>query len=197
MGGNYYGISLTKISVEIRKSVIFVRVIYYAYSTRPIAENELHMWGQVGSTPFSGPPTDPPHAAVDLDSAIYYWRCSCRDGCKSCTVRAQIYAFKSQNRRHLPVRSYVTTQTKNKTKREISNNPIYHICRNKRPGRLIFRCNKKHFETHQSPSVLCTPPFEKSLFLVGVYFGQYGRSVWTIWTLYTVFNFSIQFSTSL
>ena len=25
--------------------------------------------------------------------------------------------------------------------------------------------------THQSPSVLCTPPFEKSLFLVGAYFG--------------------------
>ena len=34
--------------------------------------------------------------------------------------------------------------------------------------------------THQKPSVLCTPPFEKSLFLVGayfgvgVYFGKYG-----------------------
>ena len=43
--------------------------------------------------------------------------------------------------------------------------------------------------THQSPSVLCTPPFEKSLFLVGayfwvgvyigvgVYFGKYGVSI--------------------
>ena len=36
--------------------------------------------------------------------------------------------------------------------------------------------------THQRPSVLCTPPFEKSLFLVGayfgvgVYFGKYGVS---------------------
>ena len=30
---------------------------------------------------------------------------------------------------------------------------------NKRPGCLIFRSNK---ETFQSPSVLCTPPFEKS-----------------------------------
>ena len=54
----------------------------------------------------------------------------------------------------------------------------YRICRNKRPGRLIFRCNKKTFHnpsepigfvysplweiTHQNPSVLCTPPFEKS-----------------------------------
>ena len=33
----------------------------------------------------------------------------------------------------------------------------YHICRNKRPGRLIFGSNKKTF---QNPSVLCTPPFE-------------------------------------
>ena len=37
---------------------------------------------------------------------------------------------------------------------------IYRICRNKRPGRLIFRSNKKTF---QNPSVLCTPSFEKSL----------------------------------
>ena len=52
------------------------------------------------------------------------------------------------------------------------------ICRNKRPGRLIFRSNKKTFQNpskpigfmysplwkiiHQKPSVLCTPPFEKS-----------------------------------
>ena len=109
----------------------------------------------------------------------------------------------------------------------------YRICRNKRPGRLIFRSTKKHskthrfhvlpplknhpskaigfmyspFEkssikahrfyvlpplknhsskaigfvysplweiTHQKPSVLCTPPFEKSLFLVGAYFDKYG-----------------------
>ena len=68
----------------------------------------------------------------------------------------------------------------------------YRICRNKRPGRLIFRRNKKIPKaigfmysplwkiTHQSPSVLCSPPFEKSLFLVGayfgvgVYFGKYG-----------------------
>ena len=28
---------------------------------------------------------------------------------------------------------------------------------------------------HQKPSVLCTPPFEKSLFLVGAYFGKYSR----------------------
>ena len=67
---------------------------------------------------------------------------------------------------------------------------IHIICRNKRPGRLIFRSNKKHSKshrfcvlpplkthppeaigfvysplwklTHQKPSVLCTPPFEKS-----------------------------------
>ena len=74
---------------------------------------------------------------------------------------------------------------------------LYRICRNKRLGCLIFRCNKKDLKTHQkpsvlcapppcekspikSPSVLCTPPFEKSLFLVGayfgvgVYFGKYG-----------------------
>ena len=35
----------------------------------------------------------------------------------------------------------------------------YLICRNKRPGRLIFRSNRKTF---QNLSVLCTPPFEKS-----------------------------------
>ena len=29
--------------------------------------------------------------------------------------------------------------------------------------------------THQRPSVLCTPPFEKWLFLVSVCFGKYGR----------------------
>ena len=71
---------------------------------------------------------------------------------------------------------------------------IYRICRNKGPGSLIFRSNKKTFQnptnpigfmyspplknhpsqpigfmysplwkiTHQSSSVLCTPPFEKS-----------------------------------
>ena len=72
-----------------------------------------------------------------------------------------------------------------------------HICisRNKRPERLIFRSNKKipepikshrfcvlpPLKNHPSnPSVLFTPPFEKSLFLVGayfgvgVYFGKYG-----------------------
>ena len=54
------------------------------------------------------------------------------------------------------------------------------ICRNKRPGRLIFWSNKKASKTHKNPSVLCTPPFEKSLFLVDtyfgvdVYFGKYG-----------------------
>ena len=37
--------------------------------------------------------------------------------------------------------------------------PIFRICRNKRTGCLIFRSNKKTF---QNPSVLCTPPFEKS-----------------------------------
>ena len=59
-------------------------------------------------------------------------------------------------------------------------NTEYHICRNKRPERLIFRGNKKHFTTHQNPSVLCTPPFEKSLFLMGVYFGKYGDFFWKI-----------------
>ena len=55
----------------------------------------------------------------------------------------------------------------------------YRICRNKHPGRLISKSNKNHFQnpskpigfvysplwkiTHPSPSVLCTPPFEKSL----------------------------------
>ena len=54
----------------------------------------------------------------------------------------------------------------------------YRTCRNKRPGRSIFRINQKNSETHQTPigfvysplwkithqkpSVLCTPPFEKS-----------------------------------
>ena len=52
-----------------------------------------------------------------------------------------------------------------------------HICRNKRPRRLIFRSNKNKSKshrnpsvlctplwkiTHGNPSVLCTPPFEKS-----------------------------------
>ena len=36
---------------------------------------------------------------------------------------------------------------------------LYRICRNKHPGRLIFRSNKKTF---QNPSVLCSPPLEKS-----------------------------------
>ena len=71
----------------------------------------------------------------------------------------------------------------------------YRICRNKRPGRLILKSNKRTFQnqskpigfvysplwilTPQNPSVLCTPPFENSLFLVsaysgmGVYFGKY------------------------
>ena len=75
----------------------------------------------------------------------------------------------------------------------------YHICRNRRLGRLIFRSHKKHSKTHQNPigfvysslwkithqkpSVLCTPPFEKSLFLVGAYFGvsvsfgKYGKFI--------------------
>ena len=35
---------------------------------------------------------------------------------------------------------------------------LYRICRNKRPGRSIFRSIRKSF---QKPSVLCTPPYEK------------------------------------
>ena len=50
-------------------------------------------------------------------------------------------------------------------------NLICRICLNKRPGRLICRSNKNNSKTHQNPSVLCTPPCEKSLFLVGAYFG--------------------------
>ena len=46
----------------------------------------------------------------------------------------------------------------------------YRICPNKRPGRLIFHPSKPigfvysppMKTTHQNPSVLCTPPFEKS-----------------------------------
>ena len=34
----------------------------------------------------------------------------------------------------------------------------YHIYRNKRPGRLIFRSNKQISKIHQKPSVLRTPP---------------------------------------
>ena len=60
--------------------------------------------------------------------------------------------------------------------------PVCRTCRNKHSMCLIFRNNKPFFKTHQNPSVLCTPPFEKSLFLVGaffgvgVYFGKYGMS---------------------
>ena len=43
-----------------------------------------------------------------------------------------------------------------------TNTIIYRICRNKRPGRLIFRSNKTNFKTHQKPSVLCTPLFEET-----------------------------------
>ena len=39
----------------------------------------------------------------------------------------------------------------------------YHICRNKRPGRLIFWSHKKNIpQPIKSQSVLCTPPFENS-----------------------------------
>ena len=38
----------------------------------------------------------------------------------------------------------------------------YRICRNKRPGLLVFKSKKKNSATHKNPSVLCTPPFEKS-----------------------------------
>ena len=61
---------------------------------------------------------------------------------------------------------------------------MYRVCRNKRPGRLIFRSNKKTFQsplvlrtpplwkiTQHNPLVLCTPPCEKITFLVGAYFG--------------------------
>ena len=46
----------------------------------------------------------------------------------------------------------------------------YRICRNKRPGRLILEAIKNS-KTHQKPSVLSIPPFEKSLFSMGVYVG--------------------------
>ena len=77
---------------------------------------------------------------------------------------------------------------------QTSSGYCYRICRNKHPGRLIFRSNKKNIPKsiktnrfcvlpplknhpsklvgfvysplwkiiHQKPSVLCTPPFEKS-----------------------------------
>ena len=91
-----------------------------------------------------------------------------------------------------------------------SNQNEYRICPNKRPGRLIFRDKKKFSKPHrfhvlpplknhpskligfvysplwkiirQKPSVLCTPPFEKSRFVVGayigvgVYFDKYGNT---------------------
>ena len=57
-------------------------------------------------------------------------------------------------------------------------NSDFRICRNKCPGRLIFRSNRENFQNpsksigfvysplwkipHQNPSVLCTPPFENS-----------------------------------
>ena len=52
-----------------------------------------------------------------------------------------------------------------KTKSTLKNwikteNSDYRNCRNKRPGRLIFR-SQKNSKTHQKPSVLCTAPFEK------------------------------------
>ena len=43
---------------------------------------------------------------------------------------------------------------------------IHRICPNKRPGRLIFSSNEKDSRTHQKPSVLCTPPFEKSSIII-------------------------------
>ena len=38
----------------------------------------------------------------------------------------------------------------------------YNICRNKRPGHLIFESSKIISKAHHNPLVLCTPPFEKS-----------------------------------
>ena len=39
------------------------------------------------------------------------------------------------------------------------------------PGAQLLEAITKHSKTHQKPLVLCTPPFEKSLSLVGAYFG--------------------------
>ena len=63
----------------------------------------------------------------------------------------------------------------------------HRICRDKRPARLIFRSNKRHSKTHQKPSVLCTLPFEKSLFLVGAYFGWALTLVWAFISAKTVY----------
>ena len=42
--------------------------------------------------------------------------------------------------------------------------------------------------THQNPSVLCTPPFEKSLCLVGAYFDKYGTYSVYICSIYCIVN---------
>ena len=52
----------------------------------------------------------------------------------------------------------------------------HRICRNKRPGRLIFRSKKRNFNTHQKPSVFCVlwkiTVFGERLFWVGRLFRQ-------------------------
>ena len=66
----------------------------------------------------------------------------------------------------------------------------YRICRNERPGRLIFSSNNKNVQNqpkaigfvYSSP-----PPFEKALFLVGaylrvgIYFGKYGMFIFRLY----------------
>ena len=65
--------------------------------------------------------------------------------------------FYAQRPGHIAWERWKKRKKKRKTKRD------YLICRNKHPGCLIFRNNKKNSpKTNQSPSVSCTPPFEKS-----------------------------------
>ena len=80
--------------------------------------------------------------------------------------------FYAQRPGHIAWKRWKKREKKRKTKHS------YLICRNKRPGCLIFRSNRKTVQnqskaigfmysplwkiTHQNPSVSCTPPFEKS-----------------------------------
>ena len=100
--------------------------------------------------PLSG--SRPLYTMASLDCQVLYL--ICRNKCPDAQFSETIKKISKPTKTH---RFYVLPSLKND------------------PSKLIgFMYSPLWKITHQKSSVLCTPPFEKSLFLVSVYLGKYG-----------------------
>ena len=124
-----------------------------------------------------------PHARTHFSDhyALQLKRCQ-----RLVTTKGGLNRFHRNENRGKPTATENAPHASNKQKLSfiaISRFGMYRILQNKRPGQLIFESKESNSKPHQNPSVLCTPPCEKSLFWVGaffgvsVHFGKYGDNI--------------------